>query len=143
MLLITNFLYPETAKFVNELFEALTNSAYLPQTLIEPSPPPVPVPTSVLSPQPTPTTTTTQEKPRKTSLSEDVLTTRVLAEVSGDTCNNFIILAGFANFIDEWSQCTFASQILESFWNIWSQVSQQKKPFSDFPACGPGMYTLS
>ena len=38
---------------------------------------------------------------------------------------------------------TFASQILESFWNIWSQVSQQKKPFSDFPACGPGMYTLS
>ena len=35
---------------------------------------------------------------------------------------------------------TSASQILESFWNIWSQVSQQKKPFSDFPACGPGMY---
>ena len=37
------------------------------------------------------------------------------------------------------------SQILESFLNIWSQVSQrnQKKPFSDFPARGPGMYTLS
>ena len=31
---------------------------------------------------------------------------------------------------------TSVSQILESFWNIWSQVS-------DFPACGPGMYTLS
>ena len=31
---------------------------------------------------------------------------------------------------------TSASQILESFWNIWSQVS-------DFPAHGPGMYTLS
>ena len=31
---------------------------------------------------------------------------------------------------------TLASQILESFWNIWSQVS-------DFPAHGPGMYTLS
>ena len=31
---------------------------------------------------------------------------------------------------------TSASQILESFWNIWSQVA-------DFPACGPGMYTLS
>ena len=31
---------------------------------------------------------------------------------------------------------TSASQILESFWNIWSQVS-------DFPARGPGMYTLS
>ena len=38
---------------------------------------------------------------------------------------------------------TSASQILESFWNIWSQVSQRKKPFSDFPAHGPGMYTLS
>ena len=32
---------------------------------------------------------------------------------------------------------TSASQILESFWNIWSQVSQRKKPFSDFPARGP------
>ena len=31
---------------------------------------------------------------------------------------------------------TSASQILESFWNIWSQVS-------DFPVHGPGMYTLS
>ena len=53
--------------------------------------------------------------------------------------------SGFANFIDEWSHCDFASQILESFWNIWSQVSQRKKPFSDFPARGPGMhvYTLS
>ena len=38
---------------------------------------------------------------------------------------------------------TSASQILESLWNIWSQVSQRKKQFSDFPACGPGMYTLS
>ena len=34
---------------------------------------------------------------------------------------------------------TSASQILESFWKIWSQVSQRKKPFSDFTACGPGM----
>ena len=31
---------------------------------------------------------------------------------------------------------TPASQILESFWNTWSQVS-------DFPAHSPGMYTLS
>ena len=31
---------------------------------------------------------------------------------------------------------TSASQILESFWNIWSRVSQRKKPFSDFPARG-------
>ena len=37
---------------------------------------------------------------------------------------------------------TSALQIMESFWNIWSQVSQRKKPFSDFPARGPGMYTL-
>ena len=38
---------------------------------------------------------------------------------------------------------TSASQISESFSNIWSQVSQQKKPFSDFPVRGPGMHTLS
>ena len=38
---------------------------------------------------------------------------------------------------------TPTSQILESFWNIWSQVSQRKKPFSDFPVRGPGMHTLS
>ena len=31
---------------------------------------------------------------------------------------------------------TPASQILESFWNIWSQVSQRKKTFSDFPVRG-------
>ena len=37
---------------------------------------------------------------------------------------------------------TSASQILESFWNIWSQVSQRKKP-NRLPAHGPGMYTLS
>ena len=38
---------------------------------------------------------------------------------------------------------TSASQILESFWNIWSQVSQQKKTFSDLLVRGPGMHTLS
>ena len=37
---------------------------------------------------------------------------------------------------------TSASQILESFWNIWSQVSQRKKPFSHFPARGPSMHVL-
>ena len=37
---------------------------------------------------------------------------------------------------------TSASQILESFWSICSQVSQRKKPFSDFLARGPGMFTL-
>ena len=50
---------------------------------------------------------------------------------------------GFANFIDEWSQCDFCLTNLESFWNIWSQVSQPKKPFSDFLVRGPGMHTLS
>ena len=35
---------------------------------------------------------------------------------------------------------TSASQILGSFWKIWSHVSQRKKPFSDFPERGPGMY---
>ena len=38
---------------------------------------------------------------------------------------------------------TSASQILDSFWNIWSQVSKWKKPFSDFPVRDPGMHTLS
>ena len=43
----------------------------------------------------------------------------------------------FANFIDEVSiSVTSASQILESFWNVWSQA---KKPFSDFLARGPGI----
>ena len=39
---------------------------------------------------------------------------------------------------------TSASQILESFWNIFleSRITT-KKPFSDFPAHDPGMYTLS
>ena len=36
-----------------------------------------------------------------------------------------------------------ASEILESFWNILSQVSQRKKLFSDFPVRDPGMQTLS
>ena len=36
--------------------------------------------------------------------------------------------SGFANFIDEWSQCDFCFTNFKSFWNIWSQVSQRKKP---------------
>ena len=37
---------------------------------------------------------------------------------------------------------TSASQILESFWNIWNQVSQRKKkkPIFRLPARGPGVY---
>lgn len=81
------FLSDETANFVNVLFDALTNSSYIPQSLIEvPVTPVVAVPTPplVLPPQPMPNSTTPQEKPRKVSLSEDVLTTRVLAEPDDD-----------------------------------------------------------
>lgn len=71
------------------LFEALANSSYVPQTLVEQpvvAPIPNPVPQLVLPPQPVPQPPPTkpQEKPRKSSLSEDVLTTRVLAEVMND-----------------------------------------------------------
>lgn len=86
-------MFPETANFVNVLFEALANSSYVPQTLVEQpvvAPIPNPVPQLVLPPQPVPqpvpqpAPTKPQEKPRKSSLSEDVLTTRVLAEVMND-----------------------------------------------------------
>lgn len=87
------FLSDETANFVNVLFEALANSSYMPQTLVEQpvvAPIPNPVPQLVLPPQPVPqpvpqpAPTKPQEKPRKSSLSEDVLTTRVLAEPDDD-----------------------------------------------------------
>ena len=52
------------------------------------------------------------------------------------------ILQGLQILLKSGVTVTSASQILESFWNIWSQASQLKKPFSDFPASGPGMYTL-
>ena len=48
----------------------------------------------------------------------------------------FIIVQGLQILLMSGVSVTSASQILESFWNIWSQVS-------DFPARGPGMYTLS
>ena len=52
--------------------------------------------------------------------------------------------AGMQILLTSGVSVTSASQILESFWDIWSQVSQHKKPFSDFPTRGPGMYnTLS
>ena len=54
-----------------------------------------------------------------------------------------ILIQGLQMLLMSVVSVTSASQILESFWNIWSQVSQRKKPFSDFPARGPGMYTLS
>ena len=84
---------------MNVLFEALANSSYMPQTLVEQpvvAPIPNPVPQLVLSPQPVPQPAPTkpQEKPRKSSLSEDVLTTRVLAEVMNDKHNlsQFLII---------------------------------------------------
>ena len=76
-------LFPETANFVNVLFEALTNFSYMPQPIVEPTPG-IAVPTTpkVIPIQPTPNSTTPPEKPRKSSISEDVLTPRVLAEVN-------------------------------------------------------------
>ena len=47
-----------------------------------------------------------------------------------------ITLQGLQILLMSGVSVTSALQILESFWNIWSQVS-------DFPARGPGMYTLS
>ena len=75
---------------MNVLFEALMNCSYIPQTLVEPTvaPIPSPAPQLVLAPQPVPTSVKPQEKPRKTSVSEDVLTTRVLAEVRNNIKQN-------------------------------------------------------
>ena len=53
------------------------------------------------------------------------------------------LVQGFQILLMSGVTVTSTSQILESFWNIWSQVSQRKKPFSDFSARCPGMYTLS
>ena len=39
------------------------------------------------------------------------------------------VQSGFANFIDECSQFDFCFTILESFWNIWSQVTTKKAIF--------------
>ena len=50
-----------------------------------------------------------------------------------------VILQGLQILLMSGVTVTSASQILESFWKIWSQVSQRKKPFSDFTARGPGM----
>ena len=50
--------------------------------------------------------------------------------------NNEINIQGLQILLMSGVSMTSASQILESFWNMWSQVS-------DFPARGPGMYTLS
>ena len=50
--------------------------------------------------------------------------------------NNEINTQGLQILLMSGVSMSSASQILESFWNIWSQVS-------DFPARGPGMYTLS
>ena len=52
--------------------------------------------------------------------------------------------AGFANSVDEWSHCDFCftnfGVILEY---LELSTSPRRKPFSNFPAHGPGMYTLS
>ena len=78
-------LHLETANFVNMLFEALTNSSYMPQIIVEPTQvvagPNTPKVT-ISQPIPNVNSTTPPEKPRKSSVSEDVLTPRVLAEVN-------------------------------------------------------------
>ena len=53
--------------------------------------------------------------------------------------DQMIVMQGLQILLMSGVTVTFASQILESFWKIWSQVSQGKKPFSDFTACGPRM----
>ena len=63
--------------------------------------------------------------------------------LEGMTHPELIVYQGLQILLMSRVNVTSASQILESFWNIWSQVPQRKKPFSDFPARGPGMYTLS
>lgn len=85
------FLSDETASFVNVLFDALTDFSYMPQTLVEQPVAPITIPASqlVISPQPVPPPipvikVPVQEKPRKTSVTEDVLTTRVLEEPDDD-----------------------------------------------------------
>ena len=77
----TTSFFSETGTFVNTLFEALATSSYIPQPLAEPNPGPIassaPLPKAVPS-QSAPNSTTPQEKPRKSSISED---SRVLTEV--------------------------------------------------------------
>lgn len=75
--------FPETANFVNVLFDALTNSSYMPQVMVEPTvaPIPVPAPQVVMPITPAPSPVKAQERPRKTSVTEDVLTARVQEEV--------------------------------------------------------------
>ena len=57
-------------------------------------------------------------------------------------CNTNAVHQGLQILLTSGVSLTSASQILESFWNIWSQASQWKKPLSDFPARCPCMYTL-
>ena len=52
---------------------------------------------------------------------------------------NYMHVQGLQILLISGVTVTSASQILESFWKIWSQVSQRKKPFADFTALGPGM----
>ena len=50
---------------------------------------------------------------------------------------------GFANFIDEWSQCDFCFTNFGVILEYLESIIMTKKPFSDFLACGAGMNTLS
>ena len=69
-----------------------------------------------------------------TSFFKDVVSTRFLNLHNKTQGLRVLLMSGVS--------VTSASQILESFWNIWSQVSQRKKAIFRVPACGPGMYML-
>ena len=71
------------------------------------------------------------------------LTGKVIKLVIVKNLNKSNLMQGLQISLMSGVSVTPASQILESFWNIWSQVSQRKKTFSDFPVRGPGMHTLT
>ena len=52
-------------------------------------------------------------------------------------------LTGFANFIDEWSYCDFCFTNFGVILEYLESSITTKKAMSDFPARGPGMYTIS
>ena len=64
----------------------------------------------------------------------------------GKVTSNLEPLPKFSFEVIQPSICKFYWWV-KSVWlllhKFWSQVSQRKKPFSDFPARGPGIYTLS
>ena len=50
---------------------------------------------------------------------------------------------GFTNFIDEWSQCDICFTNFGDILEYLESSITTKKAISDFPARGPGVYTIS